>query len=71
MEPLPRALILLGAVLIALGLAFHFGGSLPLGRLPGDFRVERPGFRLYVPIATCALVSIALSIVLWLASRFR
>jgi hypothetical protein len=42
-----------------------------LGRLPGDVRVERPGFRLYVPITTSLLLSAVLSLLLYVASRMR
>ncbi len=72
MESLGRPLILLGAVLIALGLLLQLGPQLPLlGRLPGDLRIERPGFRLYVPLTTSLLVSLALSALLWLLGRLR
>jgi len=70
-EPLPRALILLGAVLVGVGLFMHFAGTWPLGRLPGDIRVERPGFRLYVPIVTCIVFSVVLSFVMWVVTRLR
>jgi hypothetical protein len=69
---LGRTLIALGLLLVALGvllvLADRFPG-LRLGRLPGDLSVARPGFRLYFPLATSILVSVVLSLVLWLLSR--
>lgn len=59
-------------MLVALGMLLHFGPSVPLlGKLPGDIRIERPGFRLYVPITSCLLVSLVVSAVLWLASKGR
>jgi len=67
-----RALVLVGLVLVGLGLFLHFGPSIPLlGRLPGDLRIERPGFRLYVPLASCLLLSLLLSALLWIFSRWR
>jgi hypothetical protein len=66
-----RALILLGAILVVLGLVLSAAPSLPLGRLPGDLRIERPGLRIYLPITSSLLVSVALSGVLWLISRLR
>lgn len=61
-----------GLVLVAAGLWLHFGPSLPwLGRLPGDLRIERPGFTLSLPIATSVLISVLLSLALWLLSRGR
>jgi hypothetical protein len=43
--------------------------GLRIGRLPGDLSVERDGFRLYVPLGTSILVSIVLSVLLWLFAR--
>jgi hypothetical protein len=75
MEGAGRLLVVLGLVLVALGLWLSLGPSLPglgaLGRLPGDLRIERPGFRLYVPITTSLLVSLALSALLQALSRLR
>ena len=64
---LGRTLIVLGLVLLVVGLLVQvFPG---LGRLPGDLRVERPGFAFYLPITTCLLISAVLSLVLHLLSR--
>jgi hypothetical protein len=69
---LGKLLIVLGALLAVVGallvLSERFPG-LRLGRLPGDFAVERPGFRLYFPLATSILLSVVLSLILWLLSR--
>lgn len=62
---LGRALILLGGVLLALGLAFALFGKLPLlGRLPGDFVYRRGSFTLYLPLATSLLISALLTLLL-------
>ena len=72
MEPLGRLLMTLGATLLAIGTVLAFGPSLPfLGRMPGDIRIERPGFHLYFPIATSIVLSVVLSLLLWLFSRGR
>jgi len=72
MEPLPRLLLVSGMVLVAAGLWLHFGPAVPgLGRLPGDIRIERSGVRLYLPITTSILISVVLSVALWLFSRMR
>jgi hypothetical protein len=72
MEPLARLLILAGIVLLVLGVLLHFSPSVPhLGRLPGDIRIERPGFHLYIPITSCLLASVILTAVLWVVSRLR
>jgi len=67
---LGRTLVVLGLALVALGLALAFGPSW-LGRLPGDLRIERPGFAFYLPITTSILLSVLLSLLLWLFTRGR
>jgi hypothetical protein len=64
-----RGLIIFGIVLIAIGLLWPVISKLGLGRLPGDIVIERENFRLYVPLATSLLVSIVLSLFLWLFNR--
>jgi hypothetical protein len=61
-----RWLIVAGVVLIVLGLAWPLIGKLGLGRLPGDIRIEREGFSFYFPLMTGLIVSIVLSLILWL-----
>jgi hypothetical protein len=61
-----RTLILLGLLLIAVGLLWPWIGWLGLGHLPGDIVVERKNFTLYVPIATGLLISVVLTLLLWL-----
>lgn len=64
-----KALILIGAILIAVGLVFVLGERLGLGRLPGDIVIEREGTRLYIPIMTSIVVSVVLSLIFWLLGR--
>jgi len=64
-----RWLIILGIVLIAAGLLWPWLTKLGLGRLPGDIVIERDSFTLYVPITTSIVISIVLSLVLWLLGR--
>lgn len=61
-------LIVLGALLLAAGLLWPFL-SRYLGRLPGDIVVRRPGFTFAFPIVTCLLVSLLLTLLLWLFRR--
>jgi Protein of unknown function (DUF2905) len=63
-----RMLILLGLLLIAVGLLWPWIGSLGLGHLPGDIIIERKNFTLYVPIATGLLISVVLTLLLWLVN---
>jgi hypothetical protein len=61
-----RWLIILGVVLLLAGLLWPWLGKLGLGRLPGDIAIERENFRLYFPITTSILISLAVSLILWL-----
>ena len=64
---MPRLLIAAGIVLVAVGVAMHFG--LPLGRLPGDIVIRRGSGTFYFPIVTCIVVSVVLSILAALLRR--
>jgi hypothetical protein len=64
-------LLVLGLV-IAGGLVWILAPSIPwLGRLPGDIRIERENFRFSFPLVTCLLLSVVLSLVVWLIRLFR
>ena len=64
-----RTLIVVGLVVVAVGVLWPWIARLGLGRLPGDIWIQRDGFTFYAPITTGILVSVALSLVLWLLSR--
>jgi hypothetical protein len=64
-----RFLIILGIVLVAAGFLWPFIQRLGLGRLPGDIVIERTGFTFYFPLVTSIIVSVVLSLVLWLFSK--
>ena len=64
-----RMLILLGVLVLSIGLAWPWVSRLPLGRLPGDFSIDRPGFKLYFPLVTCLLLSALISLIAWLVRR--
>jgi hypothetical protein len=61
-------LLTLGALLLAAGLLWPWV-SRYFGRLPGDIVVRRPGFTFAFPIVTCLLVSLLLTLLLWLFRR--
>jgi Protein of unknown function (DUF2905) len=61
-----RALIVIGLVLLLAGFAWPWLSKLPFGRLPGDFSVERESFSFYFPLATSIVVSIVISVLIWL-----
>ncbi|TMJ50398.1 MAG: DUF2905 domain-containing protein [Alphaproteobacteria bacterium] len=64
-----RLLVVVGLLLVALGLLWPIIDKIGLGRLPGDIMIERGNFRLYIPLATSLLVSVILSVILWIANR--
>ena len=64
-----RILIIVGVVFLVVGLLWPFIAKLGLGRLPGDIVIERPNFRFYFPIATSIILSLLLSLALWLFRR--
>ncbi|MGH9805641.1 MAG: DUF2905 domain-containing protein [Candidatus Acidiferrales bacterium] len=66
-----KLLIVFGVALIAVGVLLARGGKLParLGRLPGDIIHRRENFTFYFPLATSLLVSVILSLILWLVGR--
>jgi hypothetical protein len=70
MEGLGKTLIFLGILLVVFGLVFSFGARIPwLGHLPGDIYIERGRFTFYFPLATCLLISVILTLVLYLFRR--
>ena len=69
MRDFGRLLIVLGGVLLLAGVALTFFGRTGLGRLPGDFVYRRGNFSFYFPLMTSILLSIALSVLLWLLRR--
>lgn len=64
-----RLLVLLGLLLVAAGLAWPWLARLGLGRLPGDIVVRQGGFSFYFSIVTCLVISLVLSLLLWLINR--
>lgn len=64
-----RALIVVGLVLLAAGLAWPWLSKLPFGRLPGDIGIEREGYSFYFPLTTGVVISVIISIILWIFRR--
>ena len=64
-----RVLITLGLVILVIGLLWPYLSRLGLGRLPGDIVIERENMTFYFPLMTCLLVSLLLSLILWVANR--
>jgi len=70
---LGRFLIVIGAVIVLVGGVLLWIGKTPglgwLGRLPGDIYIERKNFSFYFPLTTGLLISLILSLILWLLTR--
>ena len=63
-------LVTMGVILILIGLLLWSGSLGWFGRLPGDIRIERDSVRIYFPLVSMLLVSVVLSLVLYLVRRF-
>jgi hypothetical protein len=62
-----KVLVLIGLVIAGLGVIWVLAPNLPrLGRLPGDIVIERENSRVYFPIVSCIVVSVVLSLAMWL-----
>jgi hypothetical protein len=64
-----RLLIILGTTLIVAGLIWPWLRRVPLFHLPGDFAIDRPGFKFFFPLTTMLLLSAVISILSWLFKR--
>jgi hypothetical protein len=68
-DAMQRVLILFGLLITAIGLLWPWLSKLPFGRLPGDLVIDRPGLKLFVPFTTMIVLSLVLSLILWLLRR--
>jgi hypothetical protein len=70
---LRKLLLIAGIALVVVGGFFVFGGRLPfrLGRLPGDIAYQGKSGSFYFPIVTCILLSVALTLILWIVNFLR
>ena len=64
-----KVLIILGLVMVVLGLLWPWITRLGLGRLPGDVALEKEGFQLFIPITSSIIISIVLTLLVWLFTR--
>ena len=71
-QAIGRLILLLGAALLVLGLLLSAGARIPwLGRLPGDFSFGGSGWRVFVPLGTSLVLSLLLTLLLWIFTRRR
>jgi hypothetical protein len=67
-----KILIIAGIVLVVAGLAVQFFDKIPfLGKLPGDISIERRNFKFYFPVATSILLSVIVSLILYLVGKLK
>ena len=64
-----KTLVLIGAAFIIVGFAWPWLSRLPLGRLPGDIVINQPNLKIFIPITTMVLISVLLSVIVWLLRR--
>lgn len=70
MHGVARFLIVVGLVLVAAGVLLSLAPRLPwLGKLPGDIMIKREQFSVYMPLTTCLILSLLVSLLLWLLRR--
>jgi uncharacterized protein HemY len=67
-----KFLVVVGFVVVLLGVALMFFDKIPfLGKLPGDISIKRENFRIYFPITTSIILSVVISVLLWIFSQFK
>ena len=64
-----KTVIVIGLVIVVIGLAWPVLSKLPIGRLPGDIMLKKEGFSFYFPITTMIIVSLVVSIILWILRK--
>ncbi|MBN1806629.1 MAG: DUF2905 domain-containing protein [Sedimentisphaerales bacterium] len=70
-QQIGKWLIAAGVFIVLLGVLFIVLGRIGLFKLPGDFEFGSKNWRIYFPIASCIILSIILTLVLWLINYFR
>jgi Protein of unknown function (DUF2905) len=64
-------IVVIGLVVVLVGLAVWSGALGWFGRLPGDIRIERESTRVYIPLVSMLIISVVLSLLMYLMNRFR
>jgi len=70
-QQIGKWLILAGLVIALTGTFIMILGKIGFFKLPGDFQLGGKNWRVYFPIASCIVISIALTVILWLIHYFR
>lgn len=65
-----KIIVLIGALIILIGLLWPYISKIPLFRLPGDIVVDKPNFKLFIPITSMILLSVILTFLFWLIRKY-
>ncbi|MEW6534214.1 MAG: DUF2905 domain-containing protein [Candidatus Auribacterota bacterium] len=67
-----KIFLIAGIILLAVGLYFLAGGKIEfLGKLPGDIHIEKENFKLYIPIMSGLVISVLVTLIMWIIRLFR
>ncbi|MEX1241141.1 MAG: DUF2905 domain-containing protein [Cyclobacteriaceae bacterium] len=67
-----KFLIITGVIMVIVGFIIHFAPKLPFpGKLPGDIVIDRGNFKMYLPITTSILISLIISLILFLINKAK
>ncbi|MFO7526957.1 MAG: DUF2905 domain-containing protein [Ignavibacteriaceae bacterium] len=69
MNNVQKYLLLTGAFIILAGLLWPWISKLPIGKLPGDIIINKPNFKMYIPITTMIIISLVVSLIVWLFKK--
>ncbi|GIK61621.1 MAG: DUF2905 domain-containing protein [Ignavibacteriota bacterium] len=61
-----RTLIVIGIIILLAGLLWPWLIKLPIGKLPGDIIIDKPNFKIYIPITTMIIISLIVTLIIWL-----
>lgn len=65
-----KILIFIGIAILIIGILWPWISKLPFGKLPGDIVVDKPNFKMYIPITSMILISLVISFIIWLIKKF-
>ncbi|MCZ7610736.1 MAG: DUF2905 domain-containing protein [Ignavibacterium sp.] len=69
MNNVQKIIIIIGVVIILIGLNWPWISKLPFGKLPGDIVVDKPGFKLFFPITSMIILSLVVSLIIWIIKK--
>jgi uncharacterized protein HemY len=64
-----RTLIIIGIIILLAGILWPWLIKLPIGKLPGDIIIDKPNFKVYIPITTMVIISLLLTLIFWLFKK--